>query len=879
MNTDKTQVKSPVNFLSKAKIKTFRKLDRKGSIINLIKDAKALKNNLNELSEKSSSLASNTSNDINSSSNSSLPKSVKKFKQNLKQLNNINTQVNYKYKQSKLPILTSSQQILTEAELVNSRDKYYKKNLSNKTNNFGRKFAIHNLAYKSFDTKDEEEFIQLMGLNDEEKDPLKVIQGKKYDYNMQYEKEDLKKNNFIFLRLQTTLQHKSESKKAFEKNKKTEGAVDLKQHIFINSRDEIYKKKFKIFSFAKKDEFSDFLINNYIKNNFPKLLDNSNNIVKNLSITSHKNNNNRRKIFVVKNSTIIYNHKTIPGFLLEIPTDKEMNTYSSTKRKFIMSQFYEFITRKFQSKQQLNYIFKKNRNIIQDFGYLTENEKYIYVSSKSTFEGLLFPYNKNLINTYIKHFKEKERDKYYFNESSFDKSFSQKEESKINNDDIYDIYFTNKNKIKPKPNFKKIKKTKNFNTSFTFGVDSEEKENYEYIYYSDNEIRKKKFDEYNNNLFNKNPNNNLNFYIEAQNQIYDTHIKSLMSQLSSNKNKKNYFSYKKYHKPKNELIKDYLTEKKMPQKNILKQNTTKELTYQAIIDTFNLLRAQDKTIDKNKFIKARKNSPLYLPYVEENIKTNTSKYYSSRRKLDKEYPSILSYNFPKVVEVHKKYLLNDLIKYYTKFKSLLNLWLNMHPLADVAQYGIDFDTFFSCTEEICEEEEIFVKKIFDRINTGTSGILSLEDYVDGLIALNRDVLTDQIEFFLKVFNSKGKTYFNYKEIFDISKLSIKRLIKIKNKYVVETVSDDLGGYLADFIFKLCDSKPEKGIEIKKLKDVLENDKEHGEFLKLFMCFFGDSKYEDKIYHINKIVNKDKYMKKYRESIRLSFESHLNNLKY
>ena len=237
-------------------------------------------------------------------------------------------------------------------------------------------------------------------------------------------------------------------------------------------------------------------------------------------------------------------------------------------------------------------------------------------------------------------------------------------------------------------------------------------------------IVKKKFDEYNNDLFHKNPNNNLNFYIEAQNQIYDTHIKSLISQLSSNKNKKNYFSYKKYHKPKDELIKDYLTEKKMPQKNILKQNTTKELAYQAIIDTFNLLQTQDKTIDKNKFIKARKNSPLYLPYVEENIKTNTSKYYFSRRKLDKEYPSILSYNFPKVVEIQKKYLLNDLIKYYTKFKSLLNLWLNMHPLADVSQYGIDFDTFFSCTEEICEEEEIFVKKIFDRINTETSGILS-----------------------------------------------------------------------------------------------------------------------------------------------------------
>lgn len=333
---------------------------------------------------------------------------------------------------------------------------------------------------------------------------------------------------------------------------------------------------------------------------------------------------------------------------------------------------------------------------------------------------------------------------------------------------------------------------------------------------------------------------------------------------------------KKYNKATDELIKDYLTEKNMPDKNILKHDTPKKLTYQAIIDAFNLLRVHDKTIDINKFVKTRKGDPLYLPYVEKNIMDNTSKYYFSRAKLDKEYPSTLSYNFPKVVEKGKKYTLSELVKYYTKFKSLLNLWLNMHPFANVAEYGIDFDTFFSCTEDICEEEEIFVKKIFNRINNGTSGILSLEDYVDGLIALNRDVLTEQIEFFLKVFNSKDKTYFNYKEILDISKLSIKRLIKIENKFVVDAVSEDLGGYLADFIFKLCDSKKEKGIKIKKLKDVLKNDKENGEFLKLFMCFFGDNKYESKV---KNIMNDKKYIKKYRESIRLSFINHLNNLNY
>ena len=604
-----------------------------------------------------------------------------------------------------------------------------------------------------------------------------------------------------------------------------------------------------------------------------------------------KNNNNlfkRRKIYVIKNSTIIYNSKSIPGFLIEIPTIKEMNQFSSNKRKIIMLQFYEFITKKFQSKNELSVIFKKDRSIIQDFGYLSENDKYIYVSNKSIFEGLLFHLNKNLIHTYFQHFQEKEIDKFYFNESSFDsKSFTDKNDNSKNNDDIYELFFNKKKEHRK--NFKKIKKQNkseklNLNSSFTFGYDYYENDddNYEYIYYSDNENRKKKIEQNENNFYKKNMNHNINLYIQAQNQIYDKKIDILISQLSSNKAQKNFYNLKKkYNKASDELIKDYLKEKNMPDKNILKHDTPKKLTNQAIIDAFNLLRTQDKTMDINKFIKTRKGDPIYLPYVEKNIRDNTSKYYFSRSKLDKEYPSTLSYNFPKVVEKRKKYTLSDLVKYYTKFKSLLNLWLNMHPFAKVAEYGIDFDTFFSCTEDICEEEEIFVKKIFNRINTGTSGILSLEDYVDGLMALNRDVLTDQIEFFLKVFNTKDKKYFNYKEIFNISKLSIKRLIKIKNKVEVETVSDDLGGYLADFIFRICNSKKEKGIEIEKLKNVLKNDKDNGKFLKLFMCFFGDNKYENKVKNNIKRDTKDnkEYIKKYRESIRLSFVNHLKNLKY
>ena len=880
-------IKSPSKILKKAKIKTFKQLDRRGSIFNLIKDAKHLNNNLPTLEEEQPILSEeSSSSDIES--DSSVPKSNKKMKSNLQVFNKQNKQYpRHTYTENYLPILTTSNQILTEAELVNKREEYYKRYLS--SNNFGRKYVKRYTPFRSFDTKNEEEFIQLIGLNDEEKDPLKVIQGKKIDINLENDKTNINNINtksIDFLLLKAAHQ-KIENKNILSKGKKSRKTFDIK-YISSNYKGETSKKKEKVFSFYKKDEFTDFLIINYIKEKYPELIDNPNKYKNNLSFATNKTINNninkRRKIYVIRNSTIIYNSKSIPGFLLEIPTIKEMNKFPPNKRKIIMLQFYEFITKKFQSKNKLNVIFNNNRSIISDFGHLSENDKYIYVSNKSIFEGLLFPLNKNLIHTYYQNFQEKEKDIFYFNESSLDsKTLTENNNNIKTNDDIYDLFFNKK-----KENIKKFKKVKksnknkkvNLNSSFTFGVDSNENKYYEYIYYSDNENRKKNIEQ--NNIFKKDINDNIDLYIKEQNQIYDKKIEELLSQLSSNKTRKSFFNLKKkYNKAGDELIKDYLAEKNMAAKNILKEDIPKKLTYQAIIDAFNLLKAQDETIDINKFVKARKGEPLYLPYVEKNIKDNTSKYYFSRAKLDKEYPSTLSYNFPKVVEKEKKYTLTDLIKYYTKFKSLLNLWLNMHPFAEVAQYGIDFDTFFTCTEDICEEEEIFVKKIFNRINTGTSGILSLEDYVDGLMALNRDVLTDQIEFFLKVFNSKDKKYFNYKEIFNISKLSIKRLIKIKNKVEVETVSDDLGGYLADFIFRICNSKKEKGIEIKKLKNVLKNDKDNGEFLKLFMCFFGDNKYENKVKNNIKKDFKDnkEKIKKYRESIRLSFINHLKNLKY
>ena len=320
------------------------------------------------------------------------------------------------------------------------------------------------------------------------------------------------------------------------------------------------------------------------------------------------------------------------------------------------------------------------------------------------------------------------------------------------------------------------------------------------------------------------------------------------------------------------MINLYLTEKKIPKKNLLKaQFESRPLKGQDIVDAFNLLKNTDPTINLNKFIKLKKTPNSSFPFVEKNIKDNTNKYCLNRKKTDSEYPGLLSYNLPLVVESYPKYCLKDLIKYYTRFKTLVNLWFNMHSNANVVQYGIDFETFHRCTEDLCDEEELLVKRIFNKINSGTSGVLSLEDYVDALTIMNSNDILDQIEFFMKIFNSKDKEIFTYKDIMEISKISIKRLIKGKNNQETENVITELGDYLAEFIFNICHCDKNEGVKISKLKDVLMNDKNNIEYLKLFMCSFGDAK-------IKKDKNKESELEKYKKSIKFSIKDELRKMK-
>ena len=875
--------------MNNAKIRTFKGIGRRGSTYNLIKDAKTIKNLLylrqknKMIQNNSSDIKDSNSLHIFSSSDSEtqtkeipkkeiicIEKTYKSLKKSRKKINkSVKCRIKvHKYQQKKLPVITNSKYIIQDLESVNKKDVYYKKFLTE--GNFGEKYVRKCFRYE-FDKKSREELIEMMGLNDEEKNPMELLDRKTFENNKEYEKKKIDNSKFLLFKV---AKKQNQFRRSQDNNKEIK---DKKENFNFVNKNKTFQKTIKkknkiVFSIPQKEEFSDFLIMNFLKSYYPKVLKDTTFAKKKLKLNNlflkndpyntapklykqriitpnindgHKNE--RKKIYIIQDSTVISNPRKIPGFVADVPTVKAMKEMSRQQRIVVMEQFFKFTKRKFHCNLDFKFIFYgKCRCPINDFIDLPEKQKYIFVSNCDLFRGLSIPLNKNIIDLYIEHFSGNgDKNDIYFNNSSVDEEGTEiysSQSSSLIQDDVYDIYFGNNLK---KKKFKKklISSKKKLNGSFTFGLENDD-EKYEYIYYSDDEERKTQFYENQYSYYKS----KIDFYIDSQNEIYDNKIKRLLSKLRTNDDGTVKEEYKCKNIPSNkDLLERFLIEKKIPKKNLLKDLIeNKPLTGQDICDAFNLLKNKDPTIDENKFILHKKGSKKILPFVEKNIKDNSCKYCTNQRKTNIEYPTILSYNLPLVVETHPKYSVKDLIKYYTKFKSLVNLWLNMHNDVKMVQYGIDLETFYNCNSDLCNEDFVLVKKIFDAINSGTSGVLSLEDYVDALNTMNRNDLGDQFEFFLRVFQAKDKEYLSYNDIFTISKISIKRLLKNKEEADVEEIVRELGEYFTNYLIEISNSDKMKGINVGKLKELLLHDSKHLEYLKIFLCTFADEKKKKEI---------------------------------
>ena len=707
------------------------------------------------------------------------------------------------------------------------KEKYYKDIFIE--GNYGLRNKRINEAHLHLDKKDIAQNIAINGLNESFTNINSAANNQKLKF--------VEVENSKFKLLKNAYENKNTGLDPSRQYKNLNGEDQFLQKRFEHYQDDPLnlKKKQLVFSIMKRDEFQNFLIERYLKK-----------IIKNYQIKEQ----NKRRLYIIRDSSVITNPKKIPGVIVTIPNTFELSKYSIIKRKSLFKKFLEYLRDKLNSLTPFNYLFLKNGTIIYDLIDIKPPERYLYVSPTSNFLGLSIPINKHIIDLYLQNFSEEDNNNGCFDISSIDESISNENSIEEDRDDLFEIFFSNRNKKKFKKVKRKIKRNKNLNQSFTFGINNFEKE--EYIYFSDEESRRNNIDE--SIKIYKTNRKKIDLFIEAKNNIYEKKINSMLQNLSNNPNSKLASSNIPF--PDDiKLMSTYLTEAKIPEKRMLKSTQKKiPLKNQDIVDCFNILNQDKKLLKKGNFYLKRKNEKKDLPYVEENQLKMQNKYIKNYKKTQNDYPCIISYNIPLILSKNKKYSRNEFVGLYTKFKSLVNLWFNLHDNFKILQSGIDFETFHKCNSDLCKEEEILVRKIYDEICTGASGMLTLEDYVDALTTLYRKDLIDQLEFFLRVFNMKGKNILSYNDVLNICNMSIKRLITSdKNDRISVAVIKSISKFFTNYMFEICDCELEKGINVDRIKDMIKNNSKGLEYIEIFCCSTENASNKNK--NISDVDNK------------------------
>ena len=683
----------------------------------------------------------------------------------------------------------------------NYLDDYYNKH---EKGLYGKKDKDKNENYLTFDESNKEEYYYHNGISYNNFELKSHYLKNKTMNKRHFKMRQIKKIEFKLIENAHAQLMGKNKKKKYNKLFK-EDTIDYKNSHYQKYCDEIIKTQKSVFTLTKKKEFAELLINNYIQSNLTDLHEGA--------------KKNYRNIYVIKNSTILTNLKVINGIVAQIPLPKSLEKYTPHQRQTILKNFLLFCQDKFNSQIPFEYLYLNSGIVVNDLMDINTNIDFVYVCPTSLFEGLSIPLNKNVLKEYKKYFPDEDVTNGAFTDSSI-------EEENKNKDEVFHIYFDS---IKNKKAFKtKQIKKKKINSSFTHGIEDNKEE---FIYYSDTEERKKGFVMKNHKETKK-----IDYFITQQNNIYQDKISKLKLNLSNNKNPPSLLTQKNDI----ELTDAYLKQKHIPQKSMVKiEKENKTITTKELIDSLRIIKQKDKSINLAKFY-IHSNKRKNLPKVTKNIIQNSNKYITNESKINKEYPHLLSYNVPKVLSKHPKYNRDELIALFAKFKTLVNLWLCKHETTKVDNYGIDFEVFHNCLKDMSQEEEILAKKIFDEINTRISGILSLEDFVDAMTILNRRQLKDQMEFFLRVFDSKNKGEFSFHEVETISKMSIKRLIKnYKNNKKENEIINDIANFFAGYIYRICECDTSKGLPIYKLQELINSNSKEMEYLEVFCCSYNN----------------------------------------
>ena len=507
------------------------------------------------------------------------------------------------------------------------------------------------------------------------------------------------------------------------------------------------------------------------------------------------NNKNMRKIYVVLQNTIITNYNDIPGCYINIPSYSYLKFIEVEKRTKMYNNLLKQITAKFECKRKIESIFSPNKDIILDLIDIKKEYKFIYVSNTIMCKSISIVISPGFINLYNNDFQD-----YLYGIKSNDYNIKK---------NLLNKKTKNKFKIKNitkgiKPKFEKLK------PHYSFSNGEDDIENINYIYYSEDEEKKKVINKEKNKYIKNNSIKN-DFFLYLHEREINAKLTSLKENLNYDKSFNLKESYDNFSIDLEKLISRFGQEvKKKYGLNPKNFNTVNPSQKNENYD----FRDLDNKFDK-----------LFIQKNGDKIKLNNKfavkSFTNVDRKVNKQYSHLVLYNIPKIspdFNTRKTFF-----EIFAQFKDLLAIALLSKKNDYILKNGLDFDTFYSCIAEIQDESENFAKKLFSNMNKSNSSVLNIKDFINGMNSIKKSDLSDKIQLYLNSMDIFNKDEITFKEAIKISRESILKNIDYKND---DSTLEDLSKFLAQYIFKLVGTDINKKINIEELKNTVINKKEN-----------------------------------------------------
>ena len=600
------------------------------------------------------------------------------------------------------------------------------------------------------------------------------------------------------------------SKNNFFRRNNSDIISNTKDPFFINNFNRTFMKK-------PKDKLKRYFLNVYrdLKLNYSKYLYIKNNeiflrFIINRYVTNKKishqlnnnnfsNNTNIRKIFFVMQNTIVLNYNDIPGYFLNIPNYSLIKTMQFEKRQKLYQNLLKRLTAKFESRRKITSLFSPNKDIITDLIDIKKDFKFIYVSPTIICKSISIVISPNFINLYNNEFQD-------FLLGIKKSTYILKKNYAMGKQ---------KNKFKIKNITKGIKsKYEKLKSHYSFSAGENDIENINYLYYSDDEIKKNKIVNDKDNYLNKGHFLKNDFFLYL-NEREEEKLKSLKKRLYYKTPFKLKESYDNFTISFEKLLSRFRQEIKekygLNPQNFNSENSPKKNKNYDFSD-------MDQKFEKL-FIQNN------LEKIKLNKKFNKKRITNVDKKVNKQYSYFVAYNIPKIVpnpNSRKKFF-----QIFGEFKDLISIALSLKQNYFILKNGLDFDTFWNCISEIQDKREFFAKKLFTHMNKSNSSLLNIKDFINGMNFIKNSNLSEKLDLYM---NSMDIPNINKISFNDAVKISMQSLLKnldygkinIKN---AENILNDLSVFLANYIFNLIGVDKDKNINVEDLKRIINKSNE------------------------------------------------------